>query len=513
MVTQSALLGLTVGVLGLVAGVGIWLTRGHTRTVDAFVTARGSTGRWPLTASLVASVMGVWILFTPAEAGVTFGGIAAVVGYAVGEALPMLVYARVAPRIRSVVPAGAGLTEYVYARYGRSMYAFVLLVSLGYMFVFLAAELTAITNVYALVADVSRTVTAGLVAGFVLLYTAYGGLRASILTDAVQTAVIVPVLLLTFVASLLALGGPLAAVDAVAEADPAVVSVSLANPTFVQGLTFGIWVSVAILGAELVNQIWWQRIYAATDRDHLAGAFGTAAGVNFLLVLVAGLLGVVALGQASFGDGGALPANAVFVLVERALPEWLLVGLVLVALLLVMSTADSLFNGIASLVTADLPRLLHDPDDRTLRLAARVLTAIVALLAVAVSLKARSVLGLFLFADLLGASVMVPLVAGLYTGRLPGWGALAASLAGLSIGAVHFPGARWALTGIGVAPGWLPAPSNLVAFLGAAGVSGLVAGIVIAANDRASTPDVIVERGRTGSTIPEEDSNTGIADD
>jgi SSS family solute:Na+ symporter len=513
MVTQPTLLAPTVGVLCLVAGLGIWVTRGRVGSVDAFVTARNSTARWPLTASLVASVMGVWILFTPAEAGVTFGGMAAVIGYGVGEAIPMLVYARIAPRIRAVVPAGAGLTEYVHARYGRAMYAFVLLVSCCYMFVFLAAELTAITNVYAFVADVPRHVTAILVAGFVLLYTAYGGLRASILTDAVQTAVIVPVVLLTVAASLVALGGPRAALDAVTAAEPRLVRASLSNPTFVDGLLFGVWVSVAILGAETVNQVWWQRVYAAADSEDLPRAFGTAAVVNFGLVCLAGGLGVLAVGQASFGSGGELPANAVFVLVERVLPEWLLVGLVLVALLLVMSTADSLFNGIASLVTADIPRLLDDPTDRTLRTSARVLTALVAVLAVVVSLEARSVLGLFLFADLLGAAVLIPLLAGLYTGRVGGLAALGASVAGLGVGLVYFPGARWALVEVGLPLAVRPAPSNLVAFLGAAGVAAILTLAAVVLSDREPDPKIRVDRRRdsdAGSTPqPNTDGDSG----
>jgi len=40
----------------------------------------------------------------PAEAGAAFGGIAAVAGYAVGESLPMLVYMKLGPRIRALIP-------------------------------------------------------------------------------------------------------------------------------------------------------------------------------------------------------------------------------------------------------------------------------------------------------------------------------------------------------------------------------------------------------------------------
>ena len=42
-----------------------------------------------LTASLSASALGAWILFGPASAA-TWGGIGAVIGYALGTAAPML---------------------------------------------------------------------------------------------------------------------------------------------------------------------------------------------------------------------------------------------------------------------------------------------------------------------------------------------------------------------------------------------------------------------------------------
>jgi len=72
------------------------------------------------------------------------------------------------------------------------MYVFVLVVSLFYMFIFLSAELTGITSALQLIAGVPRWQTATLIGGFVLVYTGYGGLRASIFTDTLQTLLILP---------------------------------------------------------------------------------------------------------------------------------------------------------------------------------------------------------------------------------------------------------------------------------------------------------------------------------
>lgn len=478
MVTPTVALGLTVAVLTVVAGIGIYATRGGVGSVEEYILARDSAGQTQTTATLIASVMGVWILLAPAEAGAAFGGISAVLGYAVGEALPMLAYARLGPRIREVVPDGHSLTEYALARYGPAMYAFVLLVSVFYMFVFLAAELTGITSALQFVAGVPRWQTAFLVGGFVLAYTAYGGLRASLVTDTVQTLVLVPLLLLTAVGAIVSLGGVGAIQRQIVATEP-----TLLDPTFFTGLRFGVWVAIAILGAELVNQSWWQRIYAARDSQTLRRGFETAAVANFIIVTVAGLFGVLARGYVDLvvdpTAAGYDASVAFFVLLGEAFPEWIVLVVALLALVLVSSSADTLFNALASIVTADLPRLLSDPSDRALTLGARVLTVAVAVAAIFVSLRARSVLQLFLLADLFGAAVMVPLLSGLYVERVGGSGALLGGLSGLAVGVVYFPntlvrGTLAAVPGLGAI---LPTPDFLVAFVGAAAVSTLVTAV------------------------------------
>jgi SSS family solute:Na+ symporter len=470
MVSTTVALAVTVAVLATVTGLGVWYTRGRVESVEDLLVARGSAGRGTTTATLVASVMGVWILTSAPEAGAAFGGggVAAALGYGVGEALPLLAYARIGPRIRELVPEGHSITEYALARYGRAMYAFVLLVSLFYMFVFLAAELTSIALALELVAGVPRWQTAVLVGGFVLLYTTYGGLRASIVTDTLQTLVVLPLLALGVAGVVASLGGTAAVHEGIAATSP-----HLLDPGFVDGLLFGVWVSLAILGAELVNQSWWQRVYAARDPASLGRAFAVAALASGAAVFLGALLGVIARGHADVVVAGAdyNASVAFFVLLTETFPSWLVLAVVLLALMLVMSTADTLLNAVASLVTADLPRLLGDPDDRTLRLGARVLTVAVALAALFVSLRATSVLGLFLVADLLGAATMVPLLAGLYTRRLSGGGALASALAGVAVGVTFYPRTGPFAPLPGALPAPLPDPAYLPAFAGAAGVS------------------------------------------
>ncbi|WP_227356023.1 sodium:solute symporter family transporter [Haladaptatus salinisoli] len=437
MVSSAVALGLTVATLAVFTGVGVWFSHGKVESVEDLITARDSTGEGRTSATLIASVMGVWILLSAPEAGALYG-IAAVVGYGVGEAIPMLAYSKLGPRIREVIPKGHSLTEYAYARYGGAMYAFVIAVSVLYMFVFLAAELTGISLALHHVAGVPQWQTAVLVGGFVLLYTGYGGLRASIVTDTIQMLLILPLLVASVVTVVFVLGGTGGVYEGIVSADS-----TLLDPGFVPGIRFGVALVFAILGAELINQTWWQRIYAADGSDTVERGFRTATVANGLILLLATLLGVVAVGHADvvtqFGSENYNAGIAFFVLLEGTVAEWVVLTVLLLALVLVMSTADTLFNALSSLVTADLPRLLEDPDDRTLRFSARAFTVVIAVAAIAVSLRARSVLRLFFVADLLGAAVGFPLVYGLFSGRLSGTGALVSSLAGLAVGSAYFP--------------------------------------------------------------------------
>jgi Na+/proline symporter len=471
MVTATVALGATVAVLALFAGLGTWYARGRVGSTEDYISARNSTAGGRLTATLVASSMGAWILFSPAEAAAAFGGISALVGYGVGSAVPLLAYAFLGPRIRECIPEGHSITEYAYARYGTGMYVYVLLVSVAYMFVFLAAEMTGITGALALVAGVPLRQTAAVIGGFVLAYTAYGGLQASIFTDTVQTLVLLPLLAVGFGAAVFSLGGAGAVHETVLAQDA-----SLVDPGFVPGLRFGAYVVVAILGAEMLNQAWWQRIYAGSSSREVRRSFLIAAVAVLPMVVTAGLFGLVATGLDSLVTSGAeYNADVAFFLVVNAsFSEPVTLAVVLIAVLLVMSTADTLFNAIASVATADLRRLLADPDDDTLTLAARLLTVVVALAATVVGAQGYSVLQVFFTADLLATATFVPLLYGLYSPRPSGPGMLVASVAGLLVGAAMFPPAAGLLADLGVA-GALPDPTFFRSFLSALLVSGSLA--------------------------------------
>ena len=69
--------------------------------INNYLTANRNIGLFPLTTSLVASAIGAWILFGPVAAA-TWGGIGAVIGYALGTAFPMIFLIYLGKKIRNV---------------------------------------------------------------------------------------------------------------------------------------------------------------------------------------------------------------------------------------------------------------------------------------------------------------------------------------------------------------------------------------------------------------------------
>ncbi|WP_458209236.1 sodium:solute symporter family transporter [Haladaptatus sp. NG-SE-30] len=468
MVSTTLALGVTTATLALVTALGLWYARGRVDSIEEYLTARNSTGRGMTTATLIASSMGAWILFSPAEAGAAFGGLPAIAGYAIGSALPLWLFVSVGTRIRELIPEGHSLTEYVLARYGRRMYAYVLVITVFYLFVFLAAEITGIASALGLVAGIPNWQTATLIGLFVLVYTGYGGLVASIFTDTIQTLVILPLLAIGFAGAIISLGGAREIYHTVTQSSP-----HLLNPAYPPGVEFGVYVVFAVLGANMFNQGQWQRVFAAEDTQTVRRAFALAGLTVVPMIFLAGLFGLAASGMGLLDTGNA--SVAFFLVLNRAFPEWVTLVVVVLAVLLVMSTADTLFNALASIVTADLPRLLDDPDHETLTLVARGFTLVVAIATIVVGAQGYSVLTLFLLADLLAAATFVPFLHGLYSRRATENGALVASIVGLVVGFVYFPMLREFVAAIPIFGTMLPPPSFLWSFLGATVSSGVVA--------------------------------------
>ena len=399
--------------------------------VEEFITHRNQVGDRMAIATIVASVIGAWLLLSPAEAA-TWAGVPGIIGYSIGQAAPLVAFAWIGPRLRQLMPQGHSLTEYVWHRFGAGMYSFTVVISIFYMFVFLSAELTGIALALNLIADIPLIWTVLVVSTATLVYTTYGGLGATIVTDTLQFGLILPLLLIIFLVTMSQLGGFGAAFASLTVAD----APPLLSPTFAPGVEFGFTLIIAILAANLFHQGFWQRVYACQDLKTLEHSYWIAGIVVIPMVVLAGMIGLMAVGH---GVPPEQASVALFALVKEIMPTWALMLVLVLALALVMSSMDTLISGITSSITSDLARWRsHLPSGQLLRMA-RIITVIVSIPSIIIASQGYSVLYLFLIADLVCAGAIFPVFYGLYSRHLNGTAALVSSTVGIVTGLLFFP--------------------------------------------------------------------------
>jgi SSS family solute:Na+ symporter len=384
---------------------------GRDRDLEEFTVARGTQSGTSIGLSFFASGVGAWILFAPPEVGSSIG-IAGVFGYALAATVPLIGLVLVGGRLRRVMPAGHGLIEFVSFRFGRGFHAYVLAVTLLFMVVALCAELTAAGAVLSRLSDADPRLGIIAIAVVTAAYTAYGGLRASLVTDRWQSYLLFGLLIVVGAAALGNLPSPPAGVEQpLREVDGLGIQVALT-------------LIIAVTAPNLLHNGYWQRVWAARDQRALARGAVIGAVTRFPVVFLAGLVGLLAAEAAV--DLGTPPVPFFALLGEP--PAWVLVAVLLFTVALVASTVDTLQNGLAAVVVTERPRV---------GLAgARIATVLLTVPAVVVAFEGFSVLRLFLIADLLAAATVAPALLGLWP-RATSRGALAGALAGL-LGAVGY---------------------------------------------------------------------------
>ena len=440
--------GLMLATLGFFGYVGYQAATEKELDNDEFLSARGSQDWLRIGLSLFASGMGIWILFAPSEVGY-YGGFWDVVGYAVSAATPFLLLAYVGPMVRQKLPDGVTLADYVRMRIGRPMQLYVGLISIAYMFTFLFAEFTAIGKAMDILSGMKPIIPMLTVAVVTTAYTTYGGLPASLRTDRWQAWVvmwlIVSLLLILF-------AGDLGSLISDAKAYNPEDSWSIGSMSYMDSFSSGLALVIAITAAEMFSQGNWQRAWASEDDKALKKGAILAAILVLPLVFIMGVLGTVVAGQ-----GAADPSAAFFVLIEDA-SILLVAGFIVLGIALVCSSVDTLQNAVAASITRDLSD--GKMNLKQARIATLVMIPIAIYLATGPTIgsftfDSLGVFEIFLFADLLAAATVLPVLLTLWE-RIDSRASLAGAICGLL--SVVFYGFYTADLGTGI--GYIISPTN-----------------------------------------------------
>lgn len=400
----------------------------NSKSLSLYLNAGRSIQSWSLTSSLVASCFGVWILIGPAEAA-TWGGLGAVIGYALGQACPYLAMRVFGKRLRFIMPNGNSLTQFVFVRFGLRVFKVILFLSLFYIFIYLCAEVTAISKVVNLITGIDLWKTSLLILITTLVYTLKGGLRISILTDKVQFIIIH--LFLLYVFYILFLSGEVNISSELIKSKAGI----LISSEYFYGYTAGLTFFIAVFATNLFDQGTWQRVFSAKSNHDLDTGFRNAFFIVLPIIVILGFCGIVGVSL----DVVKNPSTIIFSLILQNQSLFLSAVILILALTLVISSMDTLINAISSLLIIEGKKFIHLKNNNSYLNFSRFALIILSIILFYISSQGLSVLYMFLLADLLCCAAAVPIFYGMFKKNISGTSAMVAILSGLISGLLLFP--------------------------------------------------------------------------
>ena len=426
LLTQSTSLILLITISLIFVILGLYNSNKY-QGLNNYLTANRNIGVFSLTTSLTASALGAWILFGPASAA-TWGGIGAVIGYSLGTAFPMFFLIYLGKKIRKELPRGYSLIEFMRKKFGKSLFKLILLLTIFYMFIFLCAEVTAVAILINYISGTDLWVTALIVLISTLIYTLYGGLRASIFTDNIQMIVIGILLLISLIYINIFTGSDFS-IDFVKEKNPQLLSLSYV-PSYTAGLTF----FIAVAATNLFHQGNWQRVYAAKNFETLKKSLVMSFFIIVPVVFFMGFTGMVAFSL----DPTTRPDLGFFTLLLKEQTKFLSFFVIVLGLALTISTVDTLVNAISSLIVVDGNATFNLDKKKSLNFS-KYIILFLSLISFIIASKGFDILYLFLLADLFCCAFVLTVFYSFYNKHINEKTAYVSIFAGLIGGFLMFP--------------------------------------------------------------------------
>ncbi len=417
-ISQSSAIILTLAISIIFVIIGILYSKKY-QGINNYLVASRSVGTFSLTASLVASALGAWILFGPASAA-TWGGIGAVIGYSLGTAFPLFTLIYLGKKFRDKYPRSKSLIEVVRHRFGSQLFKLILFLSIFYMSIFLIAEVTAVSILINYISGTDLWITASIVIISSLLYTLYGG-------DNIQFIVFGLLLLISF-SYLISLNSNEFSFEFIKQNKPNLLSFNYL-PNFTAGLTF----FIAVAATNLFHQGNWQRVYAAKDNKVLKSSLIFSFLIIIPIVFLMGFTGLIATSQ----NSNLIPDLAFFSLLLKENALFLSIIIIILAISLTVSSIDTLVNAISSLIIVDGNKVIKFKGDY-LKLSKQIII-LISLISFFVASKGISILYLFLLADLFCCAAVLSVFYSFYSKKFTEKNAYVAIIVGLIGGILLFP--------------------------------------------------------------------------
>ena len=401
-----------------------WGRRGK-GDADDYMLAGRNIGLALSTATLMAS----WVTGNTTLLAPEFGyrtGLWGMFSYGLAG-LGLILFAPLALRIKQLMPHGRTSGDFIRLRYGRLAWWVFMVITAIYTLGFLMTQAMGAGLLLQALSGFDYHVGMVVVIGVATLYTLYGGMRAVIGTDFIQSLLIM--VLLAVVAVLAFRQSPMPEVHA-ALVNQHPDRLDLLLPA---GLLLAWNSALFSMGEVFHNNIWWSRVFAS--RRGVVMTSLVLGGLAWMSVpLVTGSIGLVALAR----DLPLQQVNMVFPVMAADLLGAGGAALVFVVVFASLtSTLDSLLASTADLLAEDVYFRLLQPQasDAQLKQAARMMVVGLAVVTLALSWpQLDSLASVLLFTGSLVASTVWPVACGLYWRSASRGAAILAMLSGSLVG-------------------------------------------------------------------------------
>lgn len=457
--SQSSAWAVVIALGVLWVGLGVWWGR-KARDSEGFMLAGRNIGL----ALGSATAMATWVTSNTVMVAPKLAftqGIWGMIGYSTA-AFGLMLFAPLAIRIRRMLPRGVTAGDFFHHRYGQTGWSVFFVITMIYSLAWLVTMAIAGGELLNLLTGIDYARGMTLILVVCVLYTLFGGLYAVVGTDFIQSLIILVGIVVIGLLVLTRLDFD-SAHRQIAESQPALLGhmMPVALLAFFNIMLFG-------FGEVFHNNVWWSRAFAmkesvAPKAFFLSGLFWfpipIAAG---FAALAAGPLGVNITDTNQTG-----PAVAEHVLAGTWLGPVSGYLILIVLFCSIASSIDSLLAATSDLVLNDAAnRIFHrHPSEENFRRAAAVVIIGVGIVAWCFAVQRWPIVNVLYSSGPLVASLIWPVVAGLYWKKLnrplvitgiiagsglgviayyhPAFGWYTASLVGAAISMIATIAARW----------------------------------------------------------------------
>lgn len=402
-------------------GVTVFMTKKE-NNIEKFCVGNRNTG-WMASALSIAATW-VWApaLYTSTENAYT-KGFAGLFWFLVPNILCLILFIPFAKKIREEMPEGITLSGYMYGKYHSKAVKNVYLFQLGALSVLsTGVQLLAGSKILSMLTGMPFAVMTIIMAVIAFSYSQFSGIKASILTDAVQMVFMLAASI-GFAAFGIKNGGGLETLVTGLGGAAGDAGLLFSKRGWEIFLGFGLPTTIGLISGPFGDQCFWQRAFCVR-KDRIGRAFLVGALLFGIVPLSMGVLGFIGSGMGYVAaDTGIIN----FELISTLFPAWAIIPFLFMIVSGLLSTIDSNLCAVSSLTTDIFEK-------KTL---GKTKFAMILLLAVGIAvanIPGLTITHLFLMYGTLRAATLLPTVFTLKGIKLTPQGVVAGIVSALIIG-------------------------------------------------------------------------------